>query len=90
MSANSFCSSYGVHHDDETLENSWNSPCNVIEEEESLWEQFLALRDVEIVENFGGTNTHSGATDPALVCMQQELVYHSGSCEDFIMNLWEK
>ncbi|KAI6703183.1 hypothetical protein NL676_012319 [Syzygium grande] len=87
MSANSFCSSCGIHHDDKTSENSGNSPCSVIEEEESLWEQFLALRDVEIVENFGGTYTHSGATDPALVCMQQELVYHSGSCEDFIMDL---
>ncbi|XP_030474741.2 myb-related protein 305-like [Syzygium oleosum] len=89
-SANSFCTSYGVHRDDKTSENSWYSPCSVIEEEESLWEQFLALRDLEIVENFGGMYMHSGAMAPALVCTQQELVYRSGSCEEFIMDLWGK
>ncbi|KAF8030928.1 hypothetical protein BT93_D0195 [Corymbia citriodora subsp. variegata] len=90
MSANSFCTSYGLRCDDNPLENSWYSPCNVIEEEESLWGQFLAPRDLEIVQNFGGMDMHSGAKAPALVCMQQELVYHSGSCEEFIMDLWGK
>ncbi|XP_048141798.1 transcription factor WER-like [Rhodamnia argentea] len=88
MPANSFCTSYGVHGDDKTSENSCYSPCSVIEEEESLWEQFLALRDLEIAENFGGTYMHSGATDPALVCMEKEFLHHSGSCEEFIMDLW--
>ncbi|XP_010051860.2 MYB-like transcription factor EOBI [Eucalyptus grandis] len=88
VSANSFCTSYGVHRDDKTSENSWYPPCSVIEEEESLWEQFPALRDLEIVENFGGMDMHLGATAPALVCMQQEQVYHSSSCADFIMDLW--
>ncbi|XP_048141799.1 transcription factor MYB82-like [Rhodamnia argentea] len=69
MSANSFCTSHGVHRDDKTLENSWYSPCSMIEEEESLWEQFLVLRDLEFLVNFGGTYMHSGATDSALVCM---------------------
>ncbi|KAK3432548.1 transcription factor MYB13 [Eucalyptus grandis] len=90
MSENSFCTSYGVQYDDKTSENSWYSPCSVTEEEERLREQFLALRDIEIEENFCGMYMHSGATDPALVCMQQELVYHSGSCQDFIMDLWGK
>ncbi|KAF8030927.1 hypothetical protein BT93_D0194 [Corymbia citriodora subsp. variegata] len=90
MSENSFCTSHGVHHDDKTSESSWYSPCSVIEEEQRLWEQFLALRDLEIEEIFCGTKMHSGATDPDLVCMQQGLVYHSGTCEDFIMDLWEK
>jgi len=90
VSANSFYTSCGVYCGDKTSQNSWYSPCSVIGEEESSWEQFLALRDFEIVETFCGTYMHSGATDPALVCMQQYLVYHSDSCEDFSMDLWGK
>ncbi|KAF7849621.1 hypothetical protein BT93_L0466 [Corymbia citriodora subsp. variegata] len=74
MGANSLCTSYGVHRGDKSLENSWYSRCSVIGEEESSWEQFLAPRDFEIVENFCGKYMHSGATDPAFLCMQQELL----------------
>ncbi|KAI3440267.1 uncharacterized protein J3R85_003893, partial [Psidium guajava] len=90
MSGDGFCASYGVHCDDKTSESSSYSPCSVIEEEESLWEQFLALRDLDLGENFGGMYTHSGAMASALVCIQQEVVYHSSSCEEFILDLWGK
>ncbi|KAL3741222.1 hypothetical protein ACJRO7_016795 [Eucalyptus globulus] len=90
MNANSFCTSYGVHYDDKTSENRQYSSSDVIGEEESLWEQFLALKDFQIAENFGGMYMQSGAKAPVFVVMQQELVYHSGSYEDFMMDLWEK
>ncbi|KAI6704207.1 hypothetical protein NL676_013343 [Syzygium grande] len=90
MSANSFSTSYEVHRDDKTSEDSWYSQSSLIREEESLWEQFLPMRDLEIVEYFGGMYMHLGATAPALVCMQQDFAHHSSSCEEFIMDLWGK
>ncbi|XP_048141797.1 transcription factor WER-like [Rhodamnia argentea] len=89
MSGNSLCTSYGVHCHYKTSENSWYSPCDGIGEEESLWEQFLALKDFQIGENFGETYMQSVAKAPVLVCMQQELQQHSDSYEDFSMDLWE-
>ncbi|KAF7849620.1 hypothetical protein BT93_L0465 [Corymbia citriodora subsp. variegata] len=89
MSGNSFCTSYGIHYDDQISENGWYSPCHVIGKEESLGEQFLALKDFQIMKYVGGTYMQSGASVPGLVCMQQELEYHSGSYEDFMVDSWE-
>ncbi|KAF8037897.1 hypothetical protein BT93_B0668 [Corymbia citriodora subsp. variegata] len=90
MSANSFYNSYGVHYDDKSSENRWHSPSDMIGEEESLREQSLALKDFQFAENFGGMYIQSGAMTPVFGCMQHELVSHSGSYEDFMMDLWEK
>ncbi|XP_030550641.1 MYB-like transcription factor EOBI [Rhodamnia argentea] len=79
----------GVDHVDETLINGLISPGNKIEkEEENIWEQLFALKDLCILEDFDGMCLNPGSVSPASECTYSEPTYFGESYEDFIMDLW--
>ncbi|KAI6703201.1 hypothetical protein NL676_012337 [Syzygium grande] len=80
----------GVDPVDETLVNGLISPANKInKEEENIWEQLVALKDLCILEDLDGMCSNSGTVSPASECMYSEPMYFGESYgyEDFIIDL---